>query len=217
MADDHTIFRNGLSYLLNSQAELEVIGEAENGLEAVKLCLELKPDVILLDITMPGMSGLEAIKGIKGKVPEVKILVLTMYDDEEYLKNVLQLGGSGYLVKRAAITDVITAIREVNKGEIYIDKSLTKLLVKGLLINSQEPENEERPIDILTERDKEILRFIALGYTNKQIAHALFISIKTVENNKARLKEKLKLERRSELVNYAINKGLIISGNEKKL
>ncbi|MDA8235684.1 MAG: response regulator transcription factor [Clostridia bacterium] len=214
LVDDHAVFRSGLAFLMNSQPDMEVIGEAASGEEAVRVCEELRPHVILLDLTMPGMGGLAAMQHVKALNPDIKILVLTMHDDEGYLRNVLQLGGAGYIVKKAAHTEVLAAVRQVYNGEIYIDPSLTKVLVQGLINPLKENRDYKKANDLLTERDEEILRFIALGYTNKQIADTLYISIKTVENNKARLKEKLNLQGRSELVRFAISKGLVGAENE---
>lgn len=214
LADDHAVFRSGLAFLLNSQPDIEVIGEAASGEEAVRVCRELKPHVILLDLTMPGMGGLAAIGKIKEQNSDLKIMVLTMHDDEGYLRSVLHLGGSGYIVKKAAHTEVLSAIRQVYKGEIYIDPSLTKILVQGLINPRRDADDFNKPKALLTERDEEILRLIALGYTNKQIANTLFISVKTVESNKARLKEKLNLQGRSELVRFAISRGLVPAEHE---
>jgi two-component system response regulator NreC len=209
IADDHAVFRSGLAVLLNSQPDLEVIGEAASGEEAIRVCQQLNPHVILLDLNMNGMGGLAAINLLKEQTPKIKVLVLTMHDDEGYVRSVLQAGGSGYIVKKAAHTEVLFAIRQVYKGENYIDPSLTKVLVQELITPHKDAKDYKNQNYLLTDRDEEILRLIAFGYSNKQIANTLFISVKTVESNKARLREKLNLQGRSELVRFAISQGLV--------
>lgn len=208
LADDHAVLRGGLRLMLNTQEDMEVVGEAANGEEAIHLCREIKPDIILLDLTMPGLSGLEAIEGIKRDNPATKILVLTMHDDEGYLKMVLKSGCSGYILKKAADVELISAIRTVNRGEVYIDPLLVRHLVNDYIA----PPEQDEPRHVksaLSERENEVLKLIALGYTNKQIADELFLSVKTVETHKSNIKEKLNIRSRSDLVRYAIQNGLL--------
>jgi len=208
VADDHAVLRSGLKMMLNTQKDMEVIDEAATGEEALHLCQELNPDVLLLDLNMPGTSGIEIIPKLKDNVQNTKILVLTMHDEESYLKDVLKMGGHGYILKKAADTALLSAIRAVYRDEIYIDPFMTKHLINQAFQNkdSAKPVNNANP---LSEREIEVLQLIAQGYTNKQIAEELFISIKTVETYKDRIKKKLNRNRRSELVRYAVDAGLI--------
>lgn len=207
VADDHAVLRAGLRVLLNAQPDMEVVGEAGDGQEAVCKARELKPDIVLLDITMPGKGGLEVIAEIIEENPGIKVLVLTMHDDESYLKKVLKSGASGYVLKKVADTELLSAIRSIARGEMFLDSSMARVLVSELFSKtSVTAENESVP---LTEREKEVLRLIALGYTNQEIAAHLVLSIKTVETHKARIMDKLGLRKRSELVRYALKKGII--------
>lgn len=208
IADDHAVLRSGLKMMLNSQKDMEVIGEAAASEEAFLMSQKLNPDVLLLDLNMPGKSGIEIIPKIKRNGSKSKILVLTMHDEESYLKDVLKMGGHGYILKKAADTALLSAIRAVYRDEIYVDPSMTRYLINQAFqekdqINSS---NSEIP---LSERETEVLRLIAQGYTNRQIAEELYLSIKTVETYKDRIKKKLNRTRRSELVKYAIDQGLI--------
>lgn len=213
LADDHAILRSGIRMILNSQDDMEVVGEAKNGEEAIFLCREKKPDIILLDLSMPGLSGLEAIEKIKQVNPAVKILVLTMHDDEEYLRKVLKSGCFGYILKKAADTELISAIRMVCRGEVFVDHSLVKYLVNGFINpGGQNEPRHVKPSGVLSDRELEVFKLIALGYTNKQIADELVLSVKTVETHKSKIKEKLNIKSRSDMVRYAIQNGLLESG-----
>ncbi|MFQ6015781.1 MAG: response regulator [Anaerolineae bacterium] len=220
LADDHAVLRAGLHLLLNAQPDMEVVGEAVNSQEAIEKAQQLQPDVVLLDITMPGTStgsveprsGLEAVREIRERAPEVKVLILTMHDDEGYLRQALKAGAWGYVPKKAADTELLSAIHAVQRGEIFIYPSLTKGLVEDLLPKEVEDRTEGLDgYDLLSQREKEVLRLVALGHTNQQIADMLFISVKTVETYRARVMEKLDLHNRAELVRYAIQKGLLIN------
>lgn len=205
LVDDHAVLRSGLKMLLNAQEDMIVIGEAKSGAEAVEIVKQLNLDIILLDISMPGMGGLEALEKIK-KISSAKILMLTMHADEKYLQEALKAGASGYVLKQAADTELLQAIRDVARGEVYLDSNLAKNLVKSIYL----PQTETKHSDsILTEREKEVLRLIALGYTNKEIGESLQVSVKTVETHKSRIMEKLHCHKRSDLVRYAIENGYI--------
>jgi len=213
LADDHAVLRSGLRLMLNTQEDLEVVGEAANGEEAILLCREKKPDIILLDLNMPGLSGLDAIEDIKRDNPGIKILVLTMHDDEGYLKRVLKSGCSGYILKRAADVELISAIRTVYRGEVFVDLSLVKHLVNDFIGPKDSDEKQHvKTVGTLSERENEVLKLIALGYTNRQIADELFLSVKTVETHKSKIKEKLNIRSRSDLVRYAMQNGLLETG-----
>lgn len=206
IADDHAVLRSGLKMMLNSQIDMEVVAEASNDSETVLLCKKHQPDIILLDITMPEHGGIRTIPEIKKRCPSSKILVLTMHDDQSYLKDVLKVGGDGYILKKAADTDLLSAIRSVFRGESYIDPSMTKHLISDMLGFRDETKEESNQ---LSKRETEVLKYMALGYTNKQISDTLFLSIKTVETYKMRIKKKLNINRRSDLIRYAINMGLV--------
>lgn len=205
LVDDHAVLRSGLKMLLNSQKDMDVIGEAKSGSEAVTKVKQLNPDIILLDISMPGMGGLEALEKIK-KSSQSKVLMLTMHADEKYLQEALKAGASGYVLKQAADTELLKAIRDVAQGEIYLDSNLAQDLVKSMYIPRNETKNSD---STLTEREKEVLKLVALGYTNKEIGESLQVSVKTVETHKSRIMEKIHCHKRSDLVRYAITHGYI--------
>jgi len=205
LVDDHAVLRSGLKMLLNSQKDMVVIGEGKSGLEAITQVKELNPDIVLLDITMPGMSGLQALEKIK-KNSLAKVLMLTMHADEKYLQEALQVGASGYVLKQAADTELLQAIRDVAKGEIYLDSHLAQNLVKSMYLAQKESKHSD---SVLTEREKEVLKLVALGYTNKEIGESLQVSVKTVETHKSRMMEKLRCRKRSDLVRFAIDHGYV--------
>ncbi|KUO49384.1 MAG: hypothetical protein APF76_08410 [Desulfitibacter sp. BRH_c19] len=208
IADDHAVLRSGLKMMLNAQNDMEVIGEAATDVETIHSCQTLKPDVLILDLNMPHKGGLKAIPDIRQLSPDTKILVLTMHQDDSYLKDVLKSGGHGYILKNAADLDLLSAIRSVYGNEYYIDSSMTENLLSGFISPTAAKENNESK-QILSSRETEVLKLIAQGYTNKQIGDELYISVKTVETHKARISKKLNLSRRSELVRYAFDEGLI--------
>ena len=209
LVDDHAVLRSGLKLLLNAQPDMEVVDEATDGLEAINKSVRLTPDIVLMDISMPGIGGLEATKQIKSKCPKTKILVLTMHDDESYLYEFLKHGASGYVVKKAADTELTSAIRAVNRGEIALHPAVTKKLVNNYLNISSPSKKRNEQHDHLSEREQQVLKLIVLGHTNKEISDALFISIKTVETHRTRIMQKLNLNSRAQLVQYAIEKGIL--------
>ncbi len=210
LADDHVMLRSGLKLLLNGQTDIEVVGEASDGAEAVSKAAELNPDVLLLDITMPNMSGIEALRTIKEKRPSISILILTMHENEAYLLEALKAGASGYILKKAADNELMSAIRAVYSGEVFIPSSLTKSVVKemvsGGVSGEQSVDNDQGQ---LSPRELEVLTLVAQGYTNQQVADRLYLSVKTVETYKARVMEKLSLGSRVELVRYALQHGFL--------
>lgn len=210
IADDHSILRAGLNMLLNSQEDLKVVGEASNGKEVLQKIEELKPDIILMDIKMPEMDGLEATTLIKEKFPACKVLILTMYENENYLINFLEIGASGYIPKKCIDTELIQALRSVYKGELYLHPSMSKHLVKEYLTKTKAKPYEKKAKSFeLSEREGDVLKLIACGHTQKEIAEMLCLSTKTVETYKTRIMEKIKLKTRAELVRYALDKGLL--------
>lgn len=209
LADDHAILRAGLVRLLGEEKDIEVVGEAENGREAVQKVQELHPDIVLMDIGMPVMNGMEATKQIKKRDADVKVLVLTMHDNEEYLFQVLQAGAAGYVLKKAADSDLVNAIHVVSRGDCFLYPSAAKMVVENYLDKLKHGQEPTSSFDTLTDREREILTLVAEGHTNREIAENLFISVKTVETHKANIMEKLNLHKRAELVKYAIKKGML--------
>lgn len=208
LVDDHAVVRSGLRMLLASEADVEIVGEAGSGSEAVSAAGSARPNVILMDIGLPDMTGIEAARLIKSKFPNIFIVALTIHEDEEYFFKMLEAGASGYVPKRAAPEELLTAIRAAAQGEVYLYPSLAKLLVKDYL--SQEREQENKPaLDGLTDREQEVLSLLAEGATNDEIAKSLVISPKTVERHRENIMHKLNLHSRAELVRYAIRKGII--------
>lgn len=208
LVDDHAVVRAGLRYLLDAQPDMTVIGEAGSGEEALRLIEELQPDIVLMDISMPGMGGLEATRRIKRLFPAVKVLILTMHANEEYLFQVLQAGGSGYVLKKAADTELIGAIHVVYRGEAFLYPEVTTLLVQDYLQRVRDGA-ETGSYEVLTDREREVLRLIAEGYTSQEIADLLVVSLKTVETHRAHIMDKLSLHSRAELVQYALRKGIL--------
>ena len=208
LVDDHAVVRSGLRMLLASEADVEIVGEAGSGSEAVSAAGSARPNVILMDIGLPDMTGIEAARVIKSKFPNIFIVALTIHEDEEYFFKMLEAGASGYVPKRAAPEELLTAIRAASRGEVYLYPSLAKLLVKDYL--SQEREQENKPmLDGLTDGEQEVLSLLAEGATNDEIAKSLVISPKTVERHRENIMHKLNLHSRAELVRYAIRKGII--------
>jgi two-component system response regulator NreC len=209
IVDDHAVVRSGLTLLLNGKHGMEVVGEAADGDEAIRMALELKPDVVLMDLSMPhGKDGLAATAELKKDLPETSVLVLTMHDDEEYLFRAIHSGASGYILKSAPHEELIAAIQSVAAGNAYLYPSATKRLMSEYVDKLRSGENSGT-YESLSEREKEILGWTAKGYSNKEIAESLIISVKTVETHKSHLMEKLGLKTRPELVKYAMKKGLL--------
>ncbi len=196
--------------LFSAEPEVDIIGEASSGEEAIVAVQDLGPDVVLMDVGMPGIGGVEATRRIKASHPQTAVLALTMHEDEEYFFEMLAAGASGYVPKRAAPDDLMSAIHIVRQGDVYIYPSLARLLVKDFLHRSEASAPETR--EELTPREQEVLTYIAEGYSNREIADALVISVKTVDRHRENLMRKLQLHNRVELVKYAIEKGLISVG-----
>lgn len=207
IADDHAVLRAGLRMLLDAQPDMEVVGEAQDGQEALERVRQLTPDVVLLDVTMPRAGGLEVIEAIRRTSPRSRVLMLTMHDDEGYLKEALAAGGSGYVLKRAADAELLTAIRAVHRGGTYLHHEHARALLEGMVDRQRTQEAGQEPV--LSRREQEVLRLIALGYTNRQAAEMLYLSVKTVETYRARVMAKLGLHTRAELVRYALRHGLL--------
>jgi DNA-binding NarL/FixJ family response regulator len=207
IADDHTLVREGIRSLLQNCLDIEVIGEAVDGRQAVEKTRALQPDVVLMDIAMPGLGGLESTLEIRSNFPETKVLVLTQYDNKEYIYRFLKAGASGYVLKKAASTELISAIRAVYQGRSFLYPDVARTVIDGFL--NKEEDLEKDPYESLTDREKEVLKLVAEGYSNKEIANLLCLSVKTVMGHRTHIMEKLQLHSRTELVKFAIRKGLI--------
>jgi DNA-binding NarL/FixJ family response regulator len=209
LVDDHTILREGVRSLLMEESDIAVVGEADDGLEALELVSELVPDVVIMDMVMPRMGGLEATRAIKESHPDVRVLILSMYDDDEYVQQIIQAGASGYVLKRVAAGELVRAIREVDKGSSFLQPRIAAKLIEDYVRRTRGGEPEQAAADPLTEREREVLRLIAEGNTNQRIAEQLHLSKKTVESHRANIMRKLDLHDVTELVKYALRQGLI--------
>ena len=205
VVDDHTIMRDGIRALLDIPDDIETVGEASEGKEAVEKARELAPDVVVMDIAMPGMDGLEATRRIGKSNPKVKVLVLTQYDNKEYILSTIKAGAAGYVPKRALGSELASAVRTVYRGESFLYPTAAAALIEDYLRQDEVQE----PYDRLTAREREILKLIAEGHTSREIAGMLFISLKTVLGHRAKIMEKLGIHNRAELTKYAIHKGLV--------
>jgi two-component system response regulator NreC len=205
IADDHGVMRAGLRALLNAEPDLQVVGEAVDGQEALRLTDELRPDVVLLDISMPGPGGIEVTRQLKASLPKTHVLILTVHEDEGLLREAIHAGAAGYITKRAIEPELINAIHAVRRGDLYVHPAMTRALL-------QEPppsSSTKDAVELLTPRETEVLRLIAQGHTNRQAAEVLGIGIRTVESHRANLTGKLGLRGRVELVRYAKKHGLL--------
>jgi two-component system response regulator NreC len=214
IADDHAVLRAGLRLLINTQPDMTVVADAGDGAEAVRLANETKPDVVVMDITMPAMGGIEAIEQIRQAIPQTQILVLTMHDDTAYLRSALAAGASGYVVKKSADSELISAINAVYRGQMFVDLASSSGAIQEALLDRSN-KDQDRPGDpksLLSQREKAVLRLVAEGYTNQQAADRLCLSVKTIETYRMRLAEKLGLRTRADLTRYALEIGLIGAG-----
>jgi two-component system response regulator NreC len=207
LADDHTILRAGLRALLENEPDLSVIAEAEDGREAVKLACQLEPDIAIMDISMPLLSGLEAARQIRHACPSVKILILTMYENEEYIRQALAFGAMGYLLKDATSSELIHAVHAIQRGEAVLSPPVTRLVLENYLRWGDI--QRDHSADGLSPREREVLQLIAEGYTNKQMAEILSLSIKTIQTHRMNLMSKLGLHDRADLIKYAIQRKII--------
>ena len=208
VVDDHTIVRDGIRALLGLAGDIEVVGEAENGREALDRVRELVPDVVLMDVAMPTMDGLEATRRIHREFPQTKVLALTQYDDREYVFSVVEAGAQGFISKTAASSEVVSGIRAVHRGDSFLSPSVARLLVEHYREGAAVRKSQD-PYGQLTDREREILKLLAEGYTGQEIADMLVISPKTVEGHKTNLMSKLDIHNRIDLVKYALRKGII--------
>jgi DNA-binding NarL/FixJ family response regulator len=204
IVDDHAVVRTGLRRVLDAEDGIEAVGEAPDAERAVYEAIQTKPDVILLDVTMPGKSGIEALPSIQQAAPDARVLILSMHDDPHYVREAFDAGASGYVLKEAADSEVVDAVRAVSAGERYVHPSLGARLVAA-----DAEERRRAAEDPLSEREREVLRLLALGHTNQEIASMLYISVRTAETHRAHIMRKLGLSSRAELVRHAIAEGLL--------
>ena len=207
LVDDHAVVRSGLKMLLENERDVEIVGESSSASEAMESAIRLKPNVILMDIGLPDLSGIDAAREIKKRMSDVSIVALTIHEDEEYFFKMLEAGASGYVPKRAAPEELLTAIRAAASGQVYLYPSLAKLLVRDFLDGGRA--SAEQTSSDLTDREQEVLTYLAEGANNSEIAASLVISPKTVARHRENIMRKLNLHSRSELVRYAIRKGII--------
>src|SRR5687767_10459430 len=205
LADDHAIVRQGLKLLIDNQSDMGVVGEAADGADAVSQAKSLSPDIVVMDISMPGMNGLVATRTLKRMLPNVAIVALTRHDDDTYLEELLRAGASGYVLKQSAPADFLRAIRAVAAGGLYLDPAMTSRVADGLLSSEAAISNESTAS--ISDRESEVLRLIAIGHSNKEVAAQLKISVKTVEVHKANAMRKLGLAGRVDIVRYAVLQG----------
>ncbi len=209
IADDHGVLRAGLRSLLNAEPNLEVMAEAANGEEAIRMAVELQPDIVLLDLSMPDVGGIDVTLAVKRLLPAVRILILTVHEDDGLLQEAIRAGASGYIIKRAVESELLNAIRAVSRGEMYVHPAMTRALMRNL---TPRHDHENTPARLLTRRELEVLRMIVQGHTNRQIAETLSLSVRTVESHRANLMGKLGLTTRVELVHYAMENSLLDEG-----
>jgi two-component system response regulator NreC len=208
IVDDHAILRSGLKMLLSAQPDMEVVSEAADGDRAVQEALHTRPDVALMDLTMPGSGGLAAVKAIVRDCPDTRVLVLSMHDDPAYLRSVLAAGASGYVLKRSVDVELLTALRSVHRGGLFVDPSLAHVFVRDVL-NKKHHGGDTNALAVLSTRECQVLRLVAAGHGSTDIARHLRISVKTVETYRARIAEKLDLHTRHEIVRFAVCMGLL--------
>jgi len=207
LVDDHTVVRKGIRALLEQEKDMEIVGEAEDGLKGVEACLEFEPDVVVLDMALPLLSGVEAARKIREKKPEVRILILSMYDDEEYIVDSFKVGVSGYILKDVVVSDLVSAVRSVYRGSTFLSPSVSEKLRRQL--QNGKGRASRHGVEKLTARERQILKLIVEGYTSRQISEILKISFKTVQTHRAHLMEKLDVHSTAELTRFALKKGLV--------
>ena len=208
LAEDHTIVRKGLRSLLDKESGIKVIGEAEDGRDAIKKTEALQPDVVVMDIAMPGLNGLEATRQLKKRFPEIKFIILTVHTNEEYILETLRAGASGYLVKKAAPSELILAIQAVCQGESFLSPSISRTVIDEYIRQAEQMSEGEEIHGKLTSREREVFQLIVEGHKNRTIAELLHVSVKTIETHRSRIMDKLNVSSTAELIRYAYDKGI---------
>ena len=209
LADDHAVVREGLRALINGQVGMEVVGEAADGRTACAKAKEMRPDVVVMDVSMPELNGVQATRELRAECPDVKVLALTVHEERSYLRDLMEAGASGYVLKRSAAEDLVHAVQVVARGDVYLDPSVTAAVL-GKLARAR-PQSDDSSLD-LSDRETEVLQLIAQGHSNREIAGRLKISVKTVETYKARSMEKLGLTSRADIVRFALRQGWLQDG-----
>ena len=209
LVEDHHVVRKGISYLLSLEEDIDIVGEAEDGNEGIKMAKELCPDVVILDITMPSLNGIDTIKKIRKSIPETKVMIMTMHTREQYIRQALRDGASGYLLKETTQDELVDAIRTVHKGGVALSPSISRFVLNEYVRHS-DPKKDVDSIELLTDREKQVLRLIAEGKTNKEIAKCLSISKSTVNIHRTNVMQKLDIHDTVGLVRYSIEKGIIV-------
>lgn len=209
IVDDHAILRSGLRLLVNAQSDMEVVSEAPDGEHAIQAARETRPDVAMMDLTMPGTGGMRALQEIVRNYPKTRVLMLTMHDDPAYLQSVLAAGASGYVLKRSVDAELLAAIRAVHRGGTFVDPSLASVLVQYVLTKKGSKARRRGPGKILSDREMQVLKLVARGYSSQQIAKQILVGVKTVETYRSRLGQKLGLRTRSDVVRFAVQMGLL--------
>jgi DNA-binding NarL/FixJ family response regulator len=208
IVEDHQLFRDGLKSMLNKRNDIAVVGEAEDGIEAVKLIRKLKPDLVLLDLSMPKMGGISVMKDVKRELPDTRILLLTVHESDQYVLEAFEAGADGYCIKDSSRQELMLAIESVLQGKTYISPGISEQVMEGFLSNRKRLKEKTR-WDTVTQREREVLKLLAEGYANKEIGKILHISVKTVEKHRANLIDKLDLHNVAQLTAYAIKQGLV--------
>jgi two-component system response regulator NreC len=209
LVEDHHVVRKGISYLLSLEEDIDIVGEAEDGNEGIKMAKELCPDVVIMDITMPNLNGIDAIKQIKKSIPETKIMIMTMHTREQYIRQALREGASGYLLKESTPEELVNAIRTVHKGGVALSPSISRFVLNEY-VRQADPKKEVDSLELLTDRERQVLRLIAEGKTNKEIAKCLSISKSTVNIHRTNIMQKLDIHDTAGLVRYSMEKGIIV-------
>ena len=209
LVEDHHVVRKGISYLLSLEEDIDLVGEAEDGNEAVKMAKDLCPDVVVMDITMPNLNGIDAVKQIKKAIPETKVMILTMHTREQYIRQALREGASGYLLKESTQEELANAIRTVHKGGVALSPSISRFVLKEY-VRQADPKKDVDSLELLTDRERQVLRLIAEGKTNKEVAKYLSISKSTVNIHRTNIMQKLDIHDTAGLVRYSMEKGIIV-------
>ncbi len=209
VADDHALLREGIKAILSLHDDVDVVGEASDGMDAIQKALKLRPDIVLMDIAMPGLGGLEATVEIKKTAPDIKVLVLSQYDDREYVSRLIKAGVSGYILKHAVGTDLLSSIRAVARGEFYLYSAIASSVIGDYLSKGKGEIQVEDPYERLTDREKQVLKLIAEGHTHKEIANMLDISVKTVIAHYTNFQDKLDIRTRAGLIKFAFQRGIV--------
>ena len=212
LVEDHHVVRKGISYLLSLEKDIDIVGEAEDGNEGIKMAKELCPDVVILDITMPNLNGIDSVRRIRKSVPNTKVIILTMHTREHYIRQALREGASGYLLKESTHTELVNAIKTVHKGDVALSPSISKFVFNEY-VKQSDPKQDVDSLELLTDRERQVLRLVAEGKTNKDIAKCLKISKSTVNIHRTNVMQKLDIHDTVGLVKYSIEKGVIVVDN----